>query len=148
GNLRFLISAHASLEELYLIGKIGGALNLPEDGVAMSWRTRVKPQPPRVKFKIPPVDAPNVNGARDLGFPTHAKEDGSVDLAAFRSQVEGGKVAALYVFDPGPEGSIGDVSWVIEARKSGRLPLLIVQGVLMTDLVKAADIALPGTAWV
>ena len=148
GNLRFLISAHASLEELYLIGKIGGGLNLPEDGVAMSWRTRVKPQPPNVKFRIPPVDAPNVNGAHDLGFPARANSDGSVDLSAFRSQVEQGKVAALYVFDPGPDGSIGDVSWVIEARKSGRLPLLIVHGVLMTELAKAADIVLPGTAWV
>lgn len=147
-NLRFLISAHASLEELYLIGKIGGALNLPEDGVAVSWRTRVKPQPPRVKFKIPPVDAPNVNGAKDLGFPVHATAEGAADLSAFRSQVEGGQVKALYVFDPGPDGSIGDVSWVIEARRSGRLPLLIVQGVLMTELAKAADIVLPGSAWV
>jgi NADH-quinone oxidoreductase subunit G len=148
GNLRFLISAHASLEELFLIGKLGGSLGLPEDGVAVSWRTRVKPQPPKVKFKIPPVDAPNVNGAKDLGFPVRAASDGSVDLGAFRSQVEQGGVAALYVFDPGPDGSIGDVSWVIAARKSGRLPLLIVQGVLMTELAKAADIVLPGTAWV
>ena len=68
-TLRFLISAHASLEELFLIGRIGGALGLPEDGVALSWRTRDKPQPPGAKFTIPPVDAPNVNGARDLGFP-------------------------------------------------------------------------------
>lgn len=147
-NLRFLISAHASLEELYLIGKIGGTLNLPEDGVAVSWRTRVKPQPPRAKFKIPPVDAPNVNGARDLGFPVRAAADGAADIAAFRSEVEQGRVKALYVFDPGPDGSIGDVSWVIEARTSGRLPLLIVHGVLMTELAKAADIVLPGTAWV
>ena len=27
-NLHFLISAHASLEELFLIGKVGGALNI------------------------------------------------------------------------------------------------------------------------
>jgi NADH-quinone oxidoreductase subunit G len=148
GNLRFLISAHASLEEMFLIGKLGGALGLPEDSVAVSWRTRVKPQPPRVKFKIPPVDAPNVNGARDLGFPVSAGSGGEADLAAFRSQVEQGRVPALYVFDPGPDGSIGDVSWVIEARKSGKLPLLIVHGVLMTALAQAADIALPGTAWV
>ncbi|MBA2305310.1 MAG: (2Fe-2S)-binding protein [Acidobacteria bacterium] len=147
-TLRFLISAHASLEELFLIGKLGGSMGLPEDGVAVSWRTRVKPQPPMATFKIPPVDAPNVNGARDLGFPVHPSSDGSVDLAAFRSQMERGDVPALYVFDPGPEGSIGDVSWVIEARKSGRLPLLIVHGVLMTELAKAADIVLPGTAWV
>ena len=30
---------------------------------------REKPQPPSAKFKMPPVDAPNVNGARDLGLP-------------------------------------------------------------------------------
>ena len=48
------------------------------------------------------------------------------------------------MFDPGPAGSIGDVSWVIDARKSGKLPLLIVQGVLMTDLARAADVVLPG----
>jgi NADH-quinone oxidoreductase subunit G len=152
-GLAFLISAHASLEELFLIGKVGHALNVPEDGVAISWRTRVKPQPPRVKFTIPPIDAPNVNGARDLGFPIHAASDGSADLSAFKSQVLAGKylaleVSALYVFDPGPDGSIGDVSWVIEARRSGKLKLLIVHGVLMTELAKAADIVLPGTAWV
>ena len=147
-NLRFLISAHASLEELFLIGKIGGALSTPEDGVAISWRTRVKPQPPGAKFKIPPVDAPNVNGAKDLGFPVRSTDDGSTDLASFRAEVEAGRVPALYVYDPGPDGSIGDLSWVIEARKSGKLPLLIVHGVLLTELAKAADIVLPGSAWV
>ena len=147
-DLRFLISAHASLEELFLIGKIGGALNVSEDGVAISWRTRVKPQPPGAKFKIPPIDAPNVNGVRDLGFPVRTNADGSADVASFRSQIEQGHVKALYVFDPGPDGSIGDVHWIIAARKSGKLPLLIVHGVLMSELAKAADIVLPGTAWV
>ena len=147
-SLRFLISAHASLEELFLIGKLGGALNLPEDGVAISWRTRVKPQPPGAKFKIPPIDAPNVNGAKDLGFPVRMGADGVVDIAAFRAQVEQGAVKALYVFDPGPDGSIGDLSWVINARSSGELPLLIVHGVLLTEFAKAADVVLPGTAWV
>ena len=55
---------------------------------------------------------------------------------------------ALYVFDPGPDGYIGDVSWIIDARRAGRLPLLIVQGVLMTALAQAADIVLPGASWV
>src|SRR5262249_40951731 len=67
--LRFLVSAHASIEELLLIGRLGGAFGLPEDGVAISWRVRQKPQPTNTKFTIPPVDAPNVKGARDLGFP-------------------------------------------------------------------------------
>jgi predicted molibdopterin-dependent oxidoreductase YjgC len=57
-------------------------------------------------------------------------------------------VKALYVIDPGPEGSIGDVQWLLDARAAGRLPLLIVQGVVTTPLSAAADIVLPGAAWV
>src|SRR5204863_8215838 len=93
-SLRFFVSAHASLEELFLIGRLGGAFGLPEQGVAISWRYREKPQPPRAKFKIPAVDAPNVNGARDLGFPARATASGEPDLAAFRRQVEAGAVQA------------------------------------------------------
>jgi predicted molibdopterin-dependent oxidoreductase YjgC len=146
--LRFFVSAHASLEELFLIGRLGGAFGLAEDAVAISWRHREKPQPPRVKFKIPAVDAPNVNGAGDLGFPVRASANGAADVAAFRADVEQGRVGSLYVFDPGPDGYIGDVSWIIDARRSGRLPLLVVQGVLMTALAQAADIVLPGASWV
>ena len=146
--LRFLVSAHASMEELFLIGRLGGSFGLPEEGVAISWRYREKPQPPGAKFKIPPVDAPNVQGAMDLGFPVSASAKGEPDISAFRALVEGGSVQALYVFDPGPDGYMGDLSWVIAARRSGRLPLLIVHGVLMTALAQAADIVLPGAAWV
>ena len=147
-EVRFLVSAHASLEELFLVGRLGGAFGLPEQGVAISWRYREKPQPPNTKFKIPPVDAPNVTGARDLGFPVRTSGDGASDIAAFRSDVEQGRVKALYVFDPAPEGYIGDVSWVIEARRSGKLPLLIVQGVLMSPLAQAADVVLAGASWI
>jgi NADH-quinone oxidoreductase subunit G len=147
-SLRFFVSAHASLEELALIGRTGSALGVAEEGVAVSWRRRPKAQPPNVKFTIPADDAPNVQGAIDFGFPVKRTASGEPDLAAFRKQVEEGQVKALYVFDPGPEGSIGDVSWIIAARKSGKLPHLIVQGVLLTDLVRAADIVLPGAAWV
>ncbi len=147
-GVRFYVSAHASLEELFLIGRLGGAFGLPEDGVAIAWRHREKPQPPNVKFKIPATDAPNVTGARDLGFPVRTSAIGAADLSAFRADVERGSVKALYVFDPSAEGYIGDVSWIIEARRSGRLPLLIVQGVLMTPLVQAADIVLAGASWV
>jgi NADH-quinone oxidoreductase subunit G len=146
GAVRFLISAHASLEELFLIGRLGGAFGIPEDGVAIGWRAREKPQPADTKFRIPPVDAPNVNGAADLGFPVHRDAAGASDLSAFRRQVESGAVKTLFVFDPGPDGSLGDVSWVIDARKSGRIGLLVVQGVLMTDLARAADVVLPGAS--
>ncbi len=146
-SLRFLMSAHASLEELFVIGRLGGAFGVPEEGVAIGWRAREKPQPPRTKFKVPPVDAPNVTGARDLGFPVNATPSGA-DITAFKNDVEAGRVAALYIFDPGPADSIGDTSWIIAARRSGKLPLLIFHGVLMTDLAAAADIVLPGATWV
>jgi NADH-quinone oxidoreductase subunit G len=146
--LRFLISAHASLEELSVLGRLGGAFNLRGENVAISWRTSVKSQPPNAKFKVPPVDAPNVRGARDLGFPVTTTAAGDADLSSFRAEVEAGRVPALYVVDPGPDGSIGDVSWVIAAKRSGRLPLLIVQGVLLTELAKAADVVLPGASWI
>ena len=55
---------------------------------------------------------------------------------------------ALYVLDPGPEGSIGDTQWIVDARKRGALKLLVVQGVLLTNLARAADFVLPGASYV
>ena len=46
-----------------------------------------------------------------------------------------------------PFGS-GSLSWLIEARGNGQIALLVVQGVLDTPLVRAADIVLPGAAYV
>jgi hypothetical protein len=83
-----------------------------------------KRQPERTKFKVAPVDAPNVNGARIFGFAPGqvGAEQGAADVSSLRSAVEAGRVAALYVFDPGPDGSIGDTSWIVAARTSGTLP--------------------------
>jgi NADH-quinone oxidoreductase subunit G len=141
GGFTFLASAHASTEELFLIRRLA-------DQIAVGWRASEKVQHPRSKFVVPLVDAPNVNGARDLGLPVGAGNDGAPDLAPLRAEVEAGGVPVLYVFDPGPEGSLGDVSWLVAAKQAGRLPLLVYQGVLMTDLARAADVVLPGSAWV
>ena len=148
--LRFLASAHAAIEEFALLGQIARGLygDGAEQDVAISWRVSAKAQPAGTKFPIPAVDAPNVRGAQDLGLKVVADSNGAADVSALRSAVEGGRVGALFVFDPGPPGSIGDVSWVIEARKSGQLRLLVVQGVLMSDLVRAADFVLPGASYV
>jgi NADH-quinone oxidoreductase subunit G len=146
--LRLFVSAHASLEELFLLGRLGSAWGTPEAGIAISWRHREKTQPPGVKFRIPPSEAPNVNGARDLGFPVKASDAGVPDVSTFRAEIEQGQIPGLYVLDPGPDGSIGDVSWIIDARKSERLGLLVVQGALFSELAKAADIVLPGASWV
>jgi NADH-quinone oxidoreductase subunit G len=145
-GVRFLLSAHASHEELFLFRKLAAG----RGDVAVSWRYQPKAQPPEAKFKVSPVDAPNVNGARIFGFTSGAvgDEQASPDVAALRQAVESGRVSALYVFDPGPEGSIGDTAWILKARASGSLPLLIVQGVVMTDVARAADFVLPGAAYV
>src|SRR5262245_33923283 len=143
GSVRFLSSAHASLEELFALKLISGS----SGGAAISWRKREKPQPAAAKFKIPPVDAPNVRGARDLGFDVG---DGTTPpaVSSLQSAVDAGQVKVLYVFDSGPDGSIGETEWILAARKAGRIATLIVQGVLKTPLAEAADIVLPGAAWV
>ena len=149
-GFRMLVSAHASHEELYLVRQLVGQMpgSNVESAVAVSWRSSAKVQPKGTKFTVPQVDAPNVAGARAMGFRVPEVADGACDISALRKDVESGAVKALYVIDPGPEGSIGDVQWVIDARAAGKLPLLIVQGVVMSPLAAAADIVLPGAAWV
>ncbi len=143
GGVRFLVSAHASLEELFVLKPLADA----SGGATVSWRVREKPQPAATKFKIPAIDAPNVRGARDLGYDVGAGA-GPADLSALRAAVEAGQAKVLYVFDPGPDGSIGETDWILEARAAGKIDTLIVQGVLRTPLAEAADILLPGAAWV
>jgi NADH-quinone oxidoreductase subunit G len=148
--VRFLASAHASTEELFVLKQLIEAL-VGADGlrsVSVAWTHTEKNQPAASKFKVSPADAPNVNGARDLGYRVGAGNEGLPDLENLRTAIEGGRVKGLYVLDPGPEDSMGDLSWIIAARRSGQLPLLIVQGVLLTDLASAADFVLPGAAYV
>jgi NADH-quinone oxidoreductase subunit G len=151
-GVQFLLSAHASHEELFLFRRITD--ELMGDGAAsarhVAWRHQPKVQPEDTKFKVPPVDAPNVNGARLFGLVRGQSGDqvGEADLSALKERVAAGKVSALFVFDPGPEGSIGAVDWILAARERGTLPLLIVQGVLLTALASAADFVLPGASFV
>ena len=149
-SVRFLVSAHASVEELFVLRQVVEGLLGPEGlkAVTMTWSRSEKPQPPGAKFKIPATDAPNVNGAKALGYEVGAGNNGLPDLSRLRAAVEAGRVKALYVVDPGPDGSLGDVSWIITARRDGTLPLLIVQGVVLSTLAEAADFVLPGSAYV
>jgi NADH-quinone oxidoreductase subunit G len=149
-GLRFLVSAHAANEELFVLKQVVDRLE-GSGGVGaatITWTRSDKPQPQGVKFVVPATNAPNVNGARDLGYEVGAGNAGLPDLSRLRRAVEGGTVKVLYVVDPGPSGSIGDVSWVVAARKSGVLPCLIVQAVATSELTDAADIVLPGAAYV
>jgi anaerobic selenocysteine-containing dehydrogenase len=148
-GLRLLASAHASLEELVVVGRI--ARGLQGDGaearVAIGWRTSEKAQPRATTFVVPHLDAPNLAGARDLGFPAPALGDGTPDLSGLRQAIDNGDVQAVYVLDPGPAGSIGDVSWLVEARRAGTIKVLAVQGIQLTDLARAADFVLPGASF-
>ena len=151
--VRFLVSAHASHEELFLFKRLTEEL-MGDEGpksISVTWRYSEKPQPEGAKFKVPAVDAPNVNGARMFGLAAPApwatrRAKRISPPCGGRSRPEAWR--RLYVFDPGPEGSIGDTRWIVEARKSGAIGLLIVQGVLMTDLARAADFVLPGASYV
>jgi NADH-quinone oxidoreductase subunit G len=148
GSVRFLVSAHAATEELFVLKEIVEGL-LGEAGasiVTVAWTRSEKRQPASARFTIPVTDAPNVNGARDVGFAVGGGNGHDADLSALRTAVGSGRVKALYVLDPGPDGSRGDVSWIVEARRKGTLPMLVVQGVVMSDLAAAADIILPGAA--
>ena len=151
-GVRFLLSAHASHEELFLFLRLTEELVGPggRQAISVAWRYQPKPQPEQVQFKVPAVDAPNVNGARIFGLVPGQIGDGvaEADLTALETAVAGGKVLALYVFDPGPDDSLGSTRWIVDARQRGTLPLLIVQGVLLTDLARAADFVLPGASYV
>ncbi len=149
-GVKFLLSAHAAHEELFLFRRLTQEL-IGDHGpaaISVTWRVSQKEQPAGTQFKVPTVDAPNVNGARLLGLVPGQSGDpqGPSDISALRASVDAGRVTALYVFDPGFAGSMGDLQWIVDARTSGRLSLLIVQGVLMTDVARAADFVLPGAS--
>jgi NADH-quinone oxidoreductase subunit G len=139
----FLASAHASLEELFVLQELARRTG----GATIGWRHREKPQPANTKFKVPHVDAPNVHGAKDLGFAV-GDASGPADVSALKAAADAGRVKVLYVLDPGPDGSMGDIDWILAARNAGRIATLVVQGVLHTPLADAADIVLPGSAFV
>src|SRR5262245_15094035 len=86
-SVRFLASAHASHEELFLLKQLSVGMK-GEDGtghVHVTWRKSEKQQPADTKFRVPAVDAPNVRGAQDIGLPVAAAPDGAPDLSALRT---------------------------------------------------------------
>jgi NADH-quinone oxidoreductase subunit G len=149
-SVRFLASAHASHEEFFLLRQMADGMK-GEGGAAhvhVAWRRSEKRQPAETQFRVPADDAPNVAGAETLGLSLETGRGGNGATGALRAAVEQGQVRVLYVVDPGPDGSLGDIGWVLEARRTGRLAAVIYQGVLSTDLARIADVVLPGAAWV
>jgi hypothetical protein len=97
-NLCFFVSGHASLEELFILRELAKH----SGGLALGWRHRPKPQPAGTKFPIPAVDAPNLRGARDLGFDV-GQPGAPADLSQLKAAVTAGHAKVLYVVDPGPD---------------------------------------------
>ena len=136
----FLISAHASNEEIFLVERLASA-------IAVSWTVSEKPQPARTKFKVPSVNAPNVTGARDLGLPVGDGADAPISRPFGRpSKPDRSPRSTWSTRVPTDRSAMS--SWVAAARQSGKLSLLVYQGVVSTELARAADIVLPGSAWV
>jgi len=144
----FVISAHASNEELLLVDRLVRGLGLGADVITVSWRSTPKPQAPDAAFRIPSQDAPNVRGARDLGLIPRSTGEDAPDLSSLRRLVESGTLASVYVLDPGPTGSIGNLDWLVAARATGTLDMLVVQSCLASPLTGAADVVLAGSAFV
>ena len=120
GSVRFLVSAHAATEELFVLKEIVEGL-LGEGGasiVTVAWKRSEKRQPASARFTIPATDAPNVNGARDVGFAVGGGNGHEADLGVLRTAIGAGRVKALYALDPGPDGSLGDVDG--SSRPAGR----------------------------
>jgi NADH-quinone oxidoreductase subunit G len=148
--VRFLTSAHASHEELFLLKQLSEGMkgDLGAAHVHVSWRRSEKRQPAATQFRVPATDAPNVNGALHFGLSVGAGNEGEADLSSLRQPIEQGAIEVLYVLDPGPDGSLGDVAWLVQAKQAGTLRTLIYEGTQPTDLANVADVVLPGAAWV
>jgi NADH-quinone oxidoreductase subunit G len=148
-SVRFLVSAHASHEEMFALGRLAERLvgDTAPQSFSVTWTSSTKAQPASTRFPIPPINAPNVAGARLLGLTSVPAGHPNPDLSALRHAADAGSVGVCYVLDPGPAGSIGDLGWVVAARKAGRIKSLIVQGVTQSDLTQAADVVLPGAAF-
>jgi len=147
GTTRWLVSAHASHEELFALARLAQEVqgDAAREAVTVTWTSSVKPQPARTKFQVPEVDAPNVAGARALGLVEASATAPST--AALRQAVEAGKVETVFVLHPGPTVALGDVQWLVDAKKGGKVRTLIVQAVLESPLTEVADVVLPGAAW-
>jgi len=145
---RFLLSAHASHEELYSAARLAQHVlgDRAQAGIDVTWTSSAKPQPAKTKFVVPTVDAPNVAGARLLGLTSATAGQPAPALDRAKDDILNGRIDVLFVHDPG-QATLGDVAWIAAARKDGKLARLIVLGVLESALTEAADVVLPGACW-
>ena len=83
----------------------------------IAWTRSEKPQPPDYEVQDPgDRRAERQRRARRSATTSAPATTAMPDLSGLRAAVEGGRVKALYVLDPGPDGSLGDV--VVDRRRA------------------------------
>jgi len=111
-GVRFLLSAHASHEELFLFRRLTEELVGPNGPQAITVSWRYEPKPQHVRFAVPAVEAPNVNGARIFGLvPGQVGDDvREADFSALRQAVDAGTVSALMCSIQAPRARWGPLT--------------------------------------
>jgi NADH-quinone oxidoreductase subunit G len=134
GKLAVLVSAHASLEEMYLAKQIAGALDAT---VTVTWTATEKPQP-RKRSSQAPIDAPNVSSAISAAVARAPGRRISRRCAAVQS------VPSLPWCSIPPRQMLEDTVLIEAFRQS--LPLLSFKG--FDECVgRVADFILPGASY-
>ena len=120
--VRFLTSAHASHEELFLIKQMSIGMK-GDDGVGhvhVTWRRSEKQQPADTKFRVPAVDAPNVNGAQDLGLTVSAAADGvPISPVSERPSIRGGSKCSSSSIRVRTDRWATSAGWSKRGRRAG-----------------------------
>ena len=85
--------------------------------ITVSWRYTPKPQPEDTKFRCRLSTRRTSTARGSSGWrPAQSATARATRTLGPADGGRSGRVSALYVFDPGPDGSIGDTSWIVDAR--------------------------------
>ncbi len=117
-SVRFLVSAHASTEELFVLKEVVTGL-LGNDGmnaVTVTWKNTPKNAAGRERSSSCLRLMRRTSTALATSASRSVRATATTpDTSALRTAITSGRVKALYVVDPGPDGSLGDVSWIVTA---------------------------------
>ena len=93
GSLRFLLSAHASLEELFVVGRLGGAFGVPEEGVGGELAPASQAAAGRRRSSRFRRSMRRMCTARAISAsPSRRRRQAMPELSAFRVDIQSGKV--------------------------------------------------------
>ena len=104
---RFLLSAHASHEEIYLTARLAQHLlgDMAQQGVAVSWTRERQAAARRASgSSVPPVDAPNVAGARAARPDRAGRGEAAPPLVGAAQRSRSGPRLGLVCRRSGPRG--------------------------------------------